>query len=328
MMSGISGSKTIGIEVKITDRCNQHCFHCVNMDGGYRGRDIDPEQLILRLRQWHASPDFSRRTIKEIRMTGGEPLLNIHGLLKILAYCKEMGIQSGINTNGSLLTRSKAKLLKDAGMKVVKISLDTLDKGLAEKIRGSSAALENTLRGIQIAVQTGFDVVIRHTASRLNIDQHIPCYEYAREAGASKFQLKTLIEAGRCKDNSHMLTFRELMDIIYRLSTVFHGGAPVPEILCMPPENLFGLPAKACGSINKIYVSTRGQVFVCNFVTSAPIGSLESETLEDILSRRLLRTPIRVFNGHRVLENCPHYNRYREQIYSLNQRTSYSDYRQ
>jgi hypothetical protein len=79
----------------------------------------------------------------------------------------------------------------------------------------------------------------------------------------------------------------------------------VPEILCIPPEETFGLQAKACGSIHKIYISTSGLVSACNFLSGGVFGEMSSQSLEDILEARALHARSDLYLSHPVLAGCP-----------------------
>jgi MoaA/NifB/PqqE/SkfB family radical SAM enzyme len=281
----------------------------MNMDGGLNGncRDIEHRLFIRRLEEFCNGDTPSGWTVDEVRMTGGEPLLNFRGILEIARCCCFMGIPAGINTNGSLLTEDIAGQLKDAGLKVVKISLDTLDEVRLRKICGKGASMRRILEGIRIAIESGFEVIIRFTLSSLNMDELLTCYEYAGAAGARRFQVKPLIEAGRGKifgarlePDAFSLAIKELSKASGRISIK-------PEILCCPPGKSFGMTSKACGSINKIYISTRGLVCSCNFLSVGEIGNIQNETLAGILKAREQKTRTLITDEYTVLGGCPQY---------------------
>lgn len=281
----------------------------MNMDGGLSGnsRDIDHRLFIRRLEELGNDYTPSGWTVDEVRMTGGEPLLNFRGILKIAKCCRSLGIPSGINTNGSLLTEDVAGQLKDAGLKVVKISLDTLDEIRLRKICGTGASMRRILDGIRIAIDTGFEVIIRFTLSSLNMDELLTCYEYAGAAGAGRFQVKPLIESGRgkiCGAGLEPDTFSRAIDGLSKASSRI---STKPEILCCPPGKSNGLTSKACGSINKIYISTQGLVCSCNFLSVGEIGNIHNETLAGILEARKRKTRLLITDEYTVLGGCPQY---------------------
>lgn len=87
------------------------------------------------------NPKIFYRIVKEcsnnnsfIRITGGgEPLLH-PGIRVLMEYIKSMRASSGIITNGSLLSRAKARLLLEANS-IIEISVDSADETTYERIR-------------------------------------------------------------------------------------------------------------------------------------------------------------------------------------------------
>lgn len=140
----------------------------MNSDGPSSGADLDCRLFIRKLEEWASGRNESFYNIKAVRMTGGEPLLCLDGVLEIARSCSRLGIRPGINTNGTLLDASVARLLKEAGISTIKISLDASEEATHRRIRGSSYSLDRILEGIKAAVEFGFKVVLRFTFSRHN----------------------------------------------------------------------------------------------------------------------------------------------------------------
>ena len=156
--------ENISLEVKVTDRCNQSCFHCMNSDGlENRGENLDCYQFVKKLTQWSESYGQSPYQINEIRMTGGEPLLNLEGVITIAKACQSLQIRSGINTNGTFLDESVASILREAKLETVKISFDSLDEAILRKMRGPQASLSKTLAGIRNSIDFSFQTILRFT---------------------------------------------------------------------------------------------------------------------------------------------------------------------
>lgn len=280
----------------------------MNSDNGSYGLHIDHHLIINRLYEWGRSSLPSPPRIEDLRITGGEPLLNIRGMIEIVTCCGNLGIRSGVNTNGSLITKEVASRLRAAGMTVMKVSLDAMKENILKKIRGPEASLEKVLNGIRIAVDTGFEVLARFTLCRLNSDQLLECYEFAKLAGISKFQVKPLISAGRAMQSGEFLTRTQIHARLQMLSQAAANSPTVPEILCWHPGEAFGMRAKACGSINKIYISTDGRVYTCNFLPpSGWVDDLKRHRLEDIFLNRESSVISPKINGNEVLPGCPHY---------------------
>jgi MoaA/NifB/PqqE/SkfB family radical SAM enzyme len=299
--------RTFGIEVKVTDHCNQRCFHCVNNDNGRSGKNIDHDLIIDRLFQWRRSSN-NLLNIREVRFTGGEPILNLPAMIKMVRCCNEVGIRSGVNTNGSMITTDVASRLKSAGITVMKVSLDAMSKDIHQQIRGVDASFEASLNGIKVAVDEGFKVIARFTLCHLNSSQLVDCYKFAEKAGVSKFQVKPLINSGRARGCGHFLTNLEIRSILKNFSEKIVKDKMIPEILCLPQDDTLGMQTKACGSIDKIYISTDGKVRTCNFLSSGWEEGLTSYSFEEIVSSRISNVIPQKFNGDNVLPGCPQYS--------------------
>ncbi|GBE01005.1 cyclic pyranopterin monophosphate synthase [bacterium BMS3Abin08] len=282
--------KNISVEIKVTDRCNLDCFHCVNNDCPDHGKDLDAGLFVEKLARWVDNQGSSSYMITEVRMTGGEPLLNLHTVTEIARTCCSLGIQSGINTNATLLDAPTARLLKKSGLEIVKISFDSIDETTLRQIRGPRASLAKTITGIHTAVENGFHVILRYTLCSFNRDQLVACYRMAREIGVEKFQVKPLIRAGRAIGSSGFLSREELCRAFEELAVIVNGPIARPEILCWPSKDTTSLTVKACAGINKIYFSTSYKAYFCNYLPwTDEIGDLTRDTLEDLLQRRSIK---------------------------------------
>lgn len=289
----------------MTDFCELHCFHCMNDDTSGPRRNLNAAQFATRLEEWGMASGQSQWTIKEIRMTGGEPLMNLPGVLEIARICRRLGIDTGINTNALVLDESTAQTLKDAGLKTVKVSFDAVDQATSCRMRGQNESLEKKKESICLAVALGFHVLLRLTLCTHNVDQLVDCYRIARELGVGKLQIKPLVWAGRAARSRAFLSRQQLREAFRTLAAAVEDTIAQPQILCWPPEDAYGLPNKVCGSMNKMYISTNGEVSICNYLPEdPPIGNVMREPLEDIFAKRHPEIWISP-RGHTMLANCP-----------------------
>jgi len=169
------------LRISVTDRCNLRCTYCMPEEGVAlkEHRDIlDFDEIMAVVRTG------VKLGISKIRLTGGEPLVrkNIASLVEQIAHTK--GITDlGLTTNGILLPRM-AKELKEAGLKRLNISLDTLNAEKYARItrRGK---LEDVLEGIETAIALGFDPIkINFVRIKgLNEEDENEVKEFCRERG-------------------------------------------------------------------------------------------------------------------------------------------------
>jgi len=139
------------LRVSVTDRCNFRCAYCLP-PGGVKWR---PHGEILTYEEFlRLIAIFSREGIRNVRLTGGEPLVR-RGIVDFVAAVKKLGMieDLSLTTNGSLLPQY-ASALKAAGLDRVNISLDTVDPARFAQVT-HCGRLEDTLRGVESAFAAG-----------------------------------------------------------------------------------------------------------------------------------------------------------------------------
>jgi MoaA/NifB/PqqE/SkfB family radical SAM enzyme len=291
------------IEAKLTDRCNQHCRHCMNHDSPEGRLELDVDLFVGRLEEFAASKckDF---VVKSVRLTGGEPTLLPNAICRLALACGKLGIECGINTNAMLLTGPMAAGLKKAGLSLVKISLDSTDDQVLSHFRGTPASAARTLQGVDNAKAAGLEIIIRFTLSRVTREQLLPCYLAACDRGIELFQIKPLIRSGRGLETDDALNPREIDKALAKLRQATRQGRTQIRVLCWPTHYSGGLDTKTCGSVDKVYVSTSGDVCICNYVYNGKnLGNIRNESLETIFLRRqgeFEQTP----QGDRMVAKC------------------------
>ena len=143
------------LRISVTDLCNMRCRYCMPEDGVCKKPHeemLDYEEIVT------AVQAAASLGIKKVRITGGEPLVK-KGIVEI---CRDVAAVDGIDevciTTNCVLLPELAAPLKEAGVRRLNISLDTLD---AEKFAyiPRIGKLETTLAGIEAALKAGFDKI-------------------------------------------------------------------------------------------------------------------------------------------------------------------------
>ena len=154
MIDGFGRSITY-MRLSVTELCNLRCRYCMPAAGVPKKEHADmltEEEMICAVRA------AARLGINKLRITGGEPLVKPN----ILSICEKAAAVPGIRevcmtTNGVLL-KDLAKPLREAGIKRINISLDTLDPVKYEEIT-RVGKIEKVREGIEAALDAGFDQV-------------------------------------------------------------------------------------------------------------------------------------------------------------------------
>lgn len=118
------------LRVSLTDRCNLRCEYCMPPEGfeWLPGSDALSDDEVVRL----VTVAVERLGIREVRFTGGEPLLR-KGLERIIAATSALRTADGaapetsLTTNGLGLERRVDGLVA-AGLTRINVSLDSLDR--------------------------------------------------------------------------------------------------------------------------------------------------------------------------------------------------------
>ncbi len=149
------GRKIHYLRVSVTDRCNLQCIYCSQREtfSWLPHEEILSYEELFEIIKVATELGFDR-----IRLTGGEPLIR-KGIVSFINTISRLpGIKDlSMTTNGVLLAEI-AKDLRQAGLKRVNISLDTLDPEKFKKITGKPYFF-HVLKGIEAALNAGFSAV-------------------------------------------------------------------------------------------------------------------------------------------------------------------------
>lgn len=166
------------IRISVTKNCNFRCLYCMPNTPEIIDERVIPLPKMLEFLK--IAMDFG---VKKIRITGGEPLLR-KDLSAFIAgiYSYKNDIEVALTTNAYFLARETVNL-KNAGLKRINISLDSLN---AEKIARISKkdALSKIMEGIFTAKDAGLKIKLNMVALRgVNDDEIIDMLCFARENG-------------------------------------------------------------------------------------------------------------------------------------------------
>jgi cyclic pyranopterin phosphate synthase len=184
------------LRISVTDRCNFRCVYCMPKEIYGRGYQFLERRELLTFEEIERlSRVFASLGVEKIRLTGGEPLLRreLERLVEMLGVIP--GVDLTLTTNGSLLPQ-KARVLADAGLRRVTVSLDSLDDQVFRAMNDVDVPVERVLAGIEAAAAAGLspvkvNMVVKRGA---NEDSVLPMARYFRGSG-------------------HILRFIEYMDV-------------------------------------------------------------------------------------------------------------------
>jgi len=164
------------IRVSVTSRCNFRCLYCMPNTPF----EWEPKENLLSYEEMF---EFLKvaidNGITKIRITGGEPLIrkDLDKFIKMISDYADIDL--ALTTNGYFL-KDSAKLLKEAGLKRINISLDSLKKEIYQKI-AQKDVFDNVIEGIEEAQKVGLKVKLNAVILKnINDDEIVNLYEYAK----------------------------------------------------------------------------------------------------------------------------------------------------
>ena len=166
------------LRISVTDRCNFRCTYCMPLD---EYEWIDKKEILTFEEIARLARLAVQLGVEKIRLTGGEPLVrhDLHLLIEKLAPLD--GLKDlCLTTNGALLAE-RIDALKQAGLRRVNVSIDTLD---AEKFKRMTKRgdLNKVLEGIFAAKAAGLaPIKLNAVVERgVNDDDILPLVEFCR----------------------------------------------------------------------------------------------------------------------------------------------------
>ncbi len=168
------------LRVSVTQRCNFRCQYCMP-EKPFEWR---PKEELLSYEQMFKFIKVAiDGGIKKIRITGGEPLVrnDLDKFIKMISEYKS-DIDLALTTNGFLL-KNQAKKLKDAGLKRVNISIDSLERETFWYLTKKDA-LKEVKEGIEVALEAGMCVKINSVVLKdINQFEIYDLYSFAKQKG-------------------------------------------------------------------------------------------------------------------------------------------------
>ncbi len=289
------------LRISVTDRCNFRCVYCMPKEifgPGYQY--LHRDQILTFEEIERLARIFVSHGVRKIRLTGGEPLVrrDLHLLISMLSKIPDLDLT--LTTNGALLTK-QASALKEAGLKRVTVSLDSLDNGIFKAMNDVDFAVENVLQGMAAAADAGLGPIkVNMVVKRgLNESSILPMARFFREKG-------------------YILRFIEYMDVGHSNGWRTDEVVPAAEIIKMihaemPVEPLdpnyrgevaerwrykdgsgeIGVIASVtqafCSTCNRVRLSAEGKLYTCLFAIKGHDfrdlirgGATDEEVLQEI----------------------------------------------
>lgn len=296
------------LRISVTDRCNLRCTYCMPEDVTFldRGELLTFEEIAKFVRV--AAP----LGVTKLRLTGGEPLMrkDLHKLVRLLVPIP--GISDiGLTTNG-LLLKHQAAFLREAGLKRLNVSLDTLDPVRFRELSRRDG-LDAVLAGLEEAKALGFAIKLNAVAIRGFIEHDaVPLANYCRENGFELRFIEYMPIGAEAWEREKCFLAHELLELLEReVSPLapapdYDPRAPAMEFDYADGRGRVGIIASVsrpfCKSCNRIRLTADGKVRNCLFAHDEVDvkALLRSEGTEAAIAETVRRNVAAKWEGHEI----------------------------
>jgi len=276
------------LRISVTDRCNFRCTYCMPKEVFDSNYQYLPHSHLLNFEEiTRIAKIFVNNGVEKIRLTGGEPLLrkNIEFLIDQLSKLKTLEgreLDLTLTTNGSLLAR-KARLLKDAGLKRITVSLDGLDDTVFKKMNDVDFPVSQVLEGIEKAKEVGLTPVKVNMVVKkgVNSSEILPMTQYFLNSGVILRFIEYMdVGATNGWKMDDVVPSAEVLKILessYTLQQIAPttNGETASRFKVIDKNGKAGeiglissVTQAFCGTCNRARLSTEGQLYLCLFASS------------------------------------------------------------
>lgn len=248
------------LRISVTDRCNFRCSYCMPAEiYGDRYKFLEQDKLLTFEEITRVTNIAVKLGVEKVRITGGEPLVrkNIDILVRLISEIHNLS-DIAMTTNGYLLPKL-AHTLKNAGLKRLTVSLDTLNDDIFRQMNGRNFGVKSVLKGIEAASLAGFQPIKINSVVQKGINDH------------------TITDLAKYFINKgHIVRFIEYMDVGTLNNWNMKHVVPAKDIISKINETIPVKPIKAQyhGEVAKRYreINGPGEIGVITSVTNPFCG--------------------------------------------------------
>lgn len=283
------------LRLSVTELCNLRCRYCMPAEGVCKKSHADmltEDEMIL------AVEAAASLGITKLRITGGEPLVKKN----ILSICRRAAAVPGIKevcltTNGILLPQL-AKPLREAGVRRLNLSLDTLEPDRYAYIT-RIGRIEDFWKGFHAALDAGFDKIKLNAVlvGGFNDDEIVPLAELTKQYPVDMrfIEMMPMCDSARFGPDAY-IPFTRVLEALPEAQPVPKDGG-VAKLYRLPgAKGNIGLisPVSAhfCGDCNRIRLTADGKVKPCLHSNAEyPLKGLDSEGMRVQLEKAIWGKP-------------------------------------
>ena len=290
------GRSVTYLRVSVTELCNLRCRYCMPEEGVCKKShdDMLTEDELIRAVEAAASLGITK-----LRITGGEPLVKKN----IVSICRRAAAVAGIRevcvTTNAILLPELAKPLREAGVRRLNLSLDTLKPEKYAYIT-RIGDLETFWEGFDAAMDAGFEKIKINAVlvGGFNDDEIVPLAELTKKYPVDMrfIEMMPMYDSGDF-DSSAYIPYTRVLEKLPEAAAVAPDGG-VAKLYRLPgAQGNIGLisPVSAhfCGDCNRIRLTADGKVKPClHSGAEYPLKGLDLEGMRRQLEMAIRNKPL------------------------------------
>ncbi len=195
---------------EITRRCNLKCVHCRSSSA----LEVNEHPDFSLEEAYRIIDDISSYAAPVVVLSGGEPLLR-KDVFDIASYGTGKGLRMCLATNGTLVTEDICRKIKDAGIKMVSLSLDGSTAEIHDDFRNQAGAFAGTMDAAELFRKHDIQFLINSSFTKRNQEEIPKIYHLAKEIGATAWYMFMIVPTGRGQDiMEELISPEEYEDIL------------------------------------------------------------------------------------------------------------------
>ena len=284
------------LRISVTDKCNLRCRYCMPEEGICKKEHADmltEDEFIT------AVEAAAALGITKVRITGGEPLVKKN----IVSICRRTAAVEGIEevcltTNGILLPEL-AGPLKEAGVKRINLSLDTLDPEKYAYIT-RIGELETFQAGLDAAFAAGFEKIKINAVliGGFNDDEIVRLAALTRQYPLDMrfIEMMPMYDSGDF-DEKAFVPYSRVLEVLPEAEAVAHDGG-VAKLYRLPGAKgniglISPLNAHFCGTCNRLRLTADGKLKPClHAAEEYAIKGLDFEGVKAVMEQAIWNKPV------------------------------------
>lgn len=175
--------------------CNLFCRHCWIENPQANNSVILPLDKIVSI-----ILEAKNCGLQYIKITGGEPLINIEYVKKIVEIANSLDIKTSIETNGTLIDEETCLFLINKNVSI-SISLDSIDKNIHNFQRGDKYSFDKTINAMKLLDKYYINYTITMTTFTATDEEIDKMRNFLKNFNAKALKINIIIREGKAKQN-------------------------------------------------------------------------------------------------------------------------------